>query len=318
MAGLSLLILHDRPDDVRAILAEIPDADVAFATGPEEVAPALARARPDAVLSIKHSGFPGAAHRPVVGFPTVRWVQVGGSGYEHLAPWDPTRVTVTNCHGVLARQLAETIAAALLAHNRGLWRYRDDQRARRWRPVRFRALAGQTLLIVGVGAIGGELATLGKALGLRVIGVRRGAEAHPALDELHPPAALPALLGRADIVSVHVRATASTAQLFDAAAFAAIKPGAFFINTSRGSVVDEEALRAALDRGALAGAYLDVFASEPLPPDSPWWARNDVFITPHAGDIVADWPARFAAVFVDNVARWRAGLPLRYPVQPGA
>ncbi len=316
MPRLSLAIFHDRPDELRPTLAAIPDADLAFATAPDEVAPILARARPDAVFSIKHSGFPGAAHRPAIACPTVRWVQVGGSGYEHLAPWDPARVTVTNCQGVLARQLAETVLAAILAFNRGLLRYRDDQRARRWQPARFRALAGQTLLIVGVGAIGGELATLAKALGLRTIGVRRGRDPHPALDELHGPEALPQLLGRADIVSVHVRATPATAQLFDAAAFAAIKPGALFVNTSRGSVVDEDALRAALDRGALAGAYLDVFAEEPLPAASPWWDRDDVLVTPHAADTVDDWPVRFAEVFVDNVARWRAGAPLRYPVTP--
>ncbi|MCE9577325.1 MAG: D-2-hydroxyacid dehydrogenase [Deltaproteobacteria bacterium] len=314
MPRLSLLVLHDRPDELRATLAAIPDADVAFATAPDEVAPALARTRPDAVFSIKHSGFPGAAHRPAIEFPTVRWFQVGGSGYEHVAPWDRDRVIVTNCQGVLARQLAETVVAAILAFNRGLLRYRDDQRAHRWAPMRFRALAGQTLVIVGVGAIGGELATLGKALGLRVIGVRRGREPHPALDEQHGPEALHAVLARADIVSVHVRATPETAHLLDTAAFAAIKPGALFVNTSRGSVVDEDALRAALDRGALAGAYLDVFAQEPLPSASPWWDRPDVLVTPHAADTVDDWPVRFAEVFVDNVARWRTGAPLRHVV----
>lgn len=247
MTRPSVLVLHDRPDELRPLLStRLSDLDLTFASAPDAVLPALERARPEVVFSIKHSGFPGAAHRPAIDFPTVRWVQIGGSGYEHFAPWDARRVTVTNCHGVLARVLAETVLAAVLTLNRGLLAHRDRQRARVWSPTRFRPLAGQTLLIVGVGAIGGELATLARALGLHVVGIRRGAVSHPAIDEVFPPEALHAQLARADIVSVHLRATNETARLFDARAFAAMKRGATFVNTSRGAVVDESALVDAL------------------------------------------------------------------------
>lgn len=317
MSRPSVLVLHDRPDELRPLLsARLSDLDVAFASAPDEVLPALERARPEVVFSIKHSGFPGAAHRPAIDFPTVRWVQIGGSGYEHFAPWDARRVTVTNCHGVLARVLAETVIAAVLTLNRGLLAHRDRQRARVWSPARFRPLAGQTLLVVGVGAIGGELATLARALGLRVLGIRRGAFAHPAVDEMFPPEALHAQLARADIVSVHVRATDETAKLFDARAFASMKRGATFVNTSRGAVVDESALVEALRAGTVGAAYLDVFEREPLPAESPLWTMDEVLLTPHCSDNVDDWPLRFAAAFADNIDRWRAGAPLANVIAP--
>lgn len=317
MTRPSVLVLHDRPDELRPLLsARLSDLDLTFASAPDAVLPALERARPEVVFSIKHSGFPGAAHRPAIDFPTVRWVQIGGSGYEHFAPWDARRVTVTNCHGVLARVLAETVLAAVLTLNRGLLAHRDRQRARVWSPTRFRPLAGQTLLIVGVGAIGGELATLARALGLHVVGIRRGAVSHPAIDEVFPPEALHAQLARADIVSVHLRATNETARLFDARAFAAVKRGATFVNTSRGAVVDESALVEALRAGIVGAAYLDVFEREPLPAESPLWAMDEVLLTPHCSDNVDDWPLRFAAAFADNMDRWRAGAPLANVVAP--
>jgi phosphoglycerate dehydrogenase-like enzyme len=310
-------VLHDRPDELRARLAErLPDLEITYAASPSEVMPALERARPEAVLSIKHSGFPGAAHRPVIDFPSVRWVQVGGSGYEHFTPWDHPRVTLTNAHGLLARVLAETTLAAILSLQRGLFAHRDRQRARVWSPARFRPFAGQTLLIVGVGAIGGALASLARPLGLRVVGVRRSAEAHPDVDEMVSPEALHAQLSGADIVSVHVRATPETAGLFDARAFAAMKRGATFVNTSRGAVVDEGALVEALRAGVVGAAYLDVFEREPLPVESPLWAMDQVLITPHCADNVDDSITRFADLFADNMVRWRAGEPLCHVVTP--
>lgn len=313
MGALSVpvLVLHDRPDELRATLAaRHPGVTFAFARAPDEVLPALEAHRPEVVFSIKHSGFPGAAHRPVVSAPTVRWVQVGGSGYEHLAPWDPSRVTVTHARGVLAPFLAETAMGALLALNHKLLGYRDAQRARRWSPTRFRPLVGQTLLVVGLGAIGRHVARLARAFGMRVLAVGRRGGSDPEVDELHPLDALPALLPRADVVSVRLRAAPETAGLFDARAFAAMRPGALFLNTSRGALVDEDALRDALDAGRVGGAYLDVFRDEPLPADSVWWGRDDVLVTPHASDNAEGWPLRFAALFGDNLDRWIAGEAL--------
>ena len=145
---------------------------------------------------------------------------------------------------------------------------------------------------------------------MRVIGVRRSRSPHPAVDETLGPDLLHQALGRADVVSMHVPASAATRHLVDAAALAAMKPGALLVNAARGAVVDEPALVEALRRGHLAGAYLDVFETEPLPPQSPLWAMDNVLLTPHAADAVVDWPRRFAAHFADNLERWLAGEPL--------
>lgn len=306
-----MLVIHDRPEALAARLREgLVGCEVHYAATPDAVAPALERVRPEVVFSIKHSGFQGHFHRPAIDCDAVRWVQVGGSGYEHFAPWEKSRVTLTHCAGVLAPFLADTVLAAILAFNQQLLRYRAQQHARLWRPHTFRALSDLTLAVVGVGAIGGALATCASSLGMRVIGVRASGEAHPSVREMHPPEALHDVLSEADVVSVHLRRTPETEGLFDARAFAAMRRGAYFVNTSRGAIVNEPDLVDALRSGHLGGAYLDVFAHEPLGEDHPLWAMENVLVTPHASDNVEGWALRFADFFIANMARWRAGAPL--------
>ena len=312
-----VLVLHDRPEDFRDLLARrFPDLTIAYASTPEEVLPALEQVRPEVVFSIKQPGFPPAVHRPAVDFPTVKWFHVGGSGYEHIVPWDGERLTVTNCAGVLARFLAETVTGALLMLNGGFLRYLDQQRRAEWRPHSFRPLAGQTLAVVGLGHIGAHVAANAKALGMRVVGVRRSATPHPSVDALFPPAALHQVLAEADVVTLHLRLTEETRHIIGRQALAAMKPGALLINTARGSIVDEGALVAALEDGRLGGAYLDVFEAEPLSAESPLWGLKNVILTPHAADSVPDWPARFAAFFADNLNLWLARRPLENVVEP--
>ena len=155
-----------------------------------------------------------------------------------------------------------------------------------------------------------------KALGMRVLATRGTPAPHPAADEMHGPDALHALLPRADFVSLHVRLNPATRGMLSREGLAAMKPGAYLVNTSCGPVVDEAALVDALHSGHLAGAYLDVFETEPLPAESPLWTMPNVLITPHASDNVHGWPRRFAALFADNIERWRAGEPLLNPVTP--
>ncbi len=307
----SVLVLHDRPEDFRDLLAaRFPDLPIAYAGTPADVPVALEAARPEVVLSIKHTEFPGESHRPIMDFPTVKWVQVGGSGYEHLLPWDGERLTVTSCAGVLSRFLAESVTGAMIMLNGNFVRYLDQQRAAVWRMHPFRPLCEQTLLVVGLGQIGGHVAANAKALGMRVLAIRRTQTPHPAVDDLFPPEALHEVLGKADIVSLHLRLSEETRHLIDARALAAMKPGARLVNTARGPIVDQAAMIEALESGRLGGAYLDVFETEPLPPESPLWRLDNVIITPHAAENIADWPRRFAAFFADNLDRWRAGQPL--------
>ena len=302
-----VLIAHNEPDDFRDLLAaRFPGVEFAYAATAEAVAAGLARHDPEVVFSVKHPGFPGPAHAPIPAHPSVRWIQVGGSGVDHLVPWDAARITVTNGAGVLAPYLAETVTGAMLALGCGFPGYVEQQRARAWKPVSFTPLRGRTLLVVGFGCIGECVARNAKALGMRVIAVRGRPAPHPVADEMHGPDALEALLPAADFVSIHVRLDDTTRGLFSRRALASMKPGAFLLNTSRGAVVDEPALVDALRTGHLAGAYLDVFETEPLPVESPLWAMSNVLVTPHASDNVVGWPRRFAELFADNLDRWRA------------
>ena len=311
-----VLVLHDRPEDFRDALAtRFPDLTIDYATGGEAVPAALERLRPQVVFSIKQPSFPPPGHRPAVDFPTVEWFQVGGSGYEHIQPWDHERLTVTNCAGVLAPFQAETVMAAILMLNGGFLRYLDQQRRAEWRQHFFRPLAGQTLAVVGLGQIGGRVAAHAKALGMRVLGLRRSATPHPSVDALYPPEALHRVLAEADVVSLHLRLDETTRHTIDREALAAMKPGAVLINTARGPVVDETAVIAALEEGHLGGAYLDVFETEPLPAESPLWGLKNVILTPHVADAVPDWTARFADFFADNLERWLAGEPLQNLVE---
>jgi len=277
---------------------------------PARVPAALAEADPEIAFTINGPDMPSEAHQAILAAPTLKWFHVGGSGYEHIGAWNRAEKTVTNGAGVLAPFLAETCIGAILALNHGLIRYRDQQRARLWCGHNFRPLSGQTLVIVGAGAIGGEVAWRATALGLRVLAIRRSSTQVAGAEETRPPAALDPSLAEADIVSVHLRRTVETEGLFDADRLRAIKPGALFLNTARGGIVDEGALYRALASGHLGAAYLDVFATEPLPPESPLWAAPNLLITPHSADGIAGWSFRFADYFAENLKAWRAGRPL--------
>ena len=312
-----VLIAHNDPDDFRDLLAaRFPDVEFTYATTAKEVLDSLVRHDPEVAFSIKHPGFPSAAHAPIPAHPSVRWIQIGGSGFDHLLPWDTERVAVTNGAGVLAPYLAESVTGGMLALGCGFLNHVEQQRARQWNPVAFTPLRDRTLLVVGFGRIGECVARNAKALGMRVLAIRGTPAPHPAADEMHGPDALHALLPRADFVSLHVRLNPATRGMLSREGLAAMKPGACLVNTSRGPVVDEAALVDALHSGHLGGAYLDVFETEPLPAESPLWSMPNVLITPHASDNVHGWPRRFAALFADNLDRWRAGEPLLNLVAP--
>jgi phosphoglycerate dehydrogenase-like enzyme len=307
------MIVHAVPDDFRSRLAaRFPAIRFVWVTDDDkDIAALLEQEKPDVVFSIVTATFRGPAHRQAAGFPSVKWVHCGGSGYEHLLPLDLNRVVLTNCVGVLAPFLAETVVAGMLALNSRLIRYHTQQAKRQWSPHSFRPIRGQTLLILGLGAIGQCVARIAKALGMRVLATSRSPDRpHSDVDELHSHDRFRALLPRADVLSLHLRHTADTEGLIDRAVLQALPRNALFINTARGAIVKEPDLVAALQSGHLGGAYLDVFAAEPLSPDSPLWSMEHVLISPHASDNVEDWTQRFAELFADNLERWMRGTPL--------
>ena len=303
-----LLILHDRPELYLSKLRErFPELPIATCTAAGDVEAALARHQPKVVLSYKCDGLPGPAHRPLLDSASVEWIHVGGAGVEHLMPWDPVKVTLTNSSGILAPFMAETIIGAILMLNCGFHRYLHQQSKHVWQQHLWRPLAGQTLLIIGLGNIGKRIAVKAKGLGMRVIGIRNRPQKPEEIDELFSMMQLKEALGKADFVALHVPLTEDTHHLIDAEALKAMQSGAFLINAARGPVVDEAALVEALREGDIAGAYLDVFEEEPLPAESPLWDLENVLVSPHAADTVIDWEERFARFFADNLERWLKG-----------
>jgi phosphoglycerate dehydrogenase-like enzyme len=262
----------------------------------------------------------------VTGLPRLRWVHAtsAGAGEQVRRAGLPAealeRVAVTTSSGVHAVPLAEFAIFGLLAVAKDLPRLIEDQRARAWPEVRqpFRELSGQTLFLVGLGEIGREVARLGKALGMRTVGVRRTEGPPPeCVDEVHGPQRLAELAGRADAMVVSLPLTDQTAGLVDRATIERLPPGCIFVNIGRGAVVDEPALVDALRDRRIAGAVLDVFATEPLPADSPLWTLPNVLVTPHAAALSARENERITELFVDNLRRYLDGEPLVNVVEPG-
>ena len=245
--------------------------------------------------------------------PRLRWIQSISAGVEELAsPTLPAHgVVLTHAAGVYDPGLAESVLGFVLAFSARLL---EDARLRpgEWPADEITLLRGATALVVGAGSIGTEVGRLLRAVGLHVRGVARTPrqpdetfEAILGVEELHSE------LARADHVVNVLPITAATRGLFDAAAFAAMKPHGVFVNIGRGSTVDEPALIEALERGVIAGAALDVFEVEPLPTESPLWRMSNVLVSPHRAGDHERWADDVVALFVDNLERFVAGEPLR-------
>ncbi len=256
----------------------------------------------------------------VLAAPDLRWVQGFSAGIDLHVYQDMLArgLVLTSAAGASAPTVAQTAIAGLLALARGFPRIAESQRRREWRPLSRegsepRDLAGQTALVVGTGPIGQEIGRLCRALGLRTLGVRRDTAAAPppGFDAVAGFADLSETLPQADWLILACPLTETTRGLFDAAALARLPPGARLVNVSRGGVVVEADLLAALESGQVGGAFLDVFTAEPLPPDSPFWDRPEVIVSPHSAASSDGLVARVAAVFCDNLGRWRRGEPLR-------
>lgn len=255
--------------------------------------------------------------------PKLRWMQLPNAGVDHpvFARLLERGVRLSTGSGAAAEPIAQTVVGAMLSLARGFPAWSDAQRRHAWEPRNLQApprdLRGQTLLVFGFGAIGLEVARLARALGLHVIGVRRRPSATAAIaDEVHPPAALDALLPRANWLVLTSPLTAETRDLFDAARLARLPRGAYVLNVSRGEVVDEAALIEGLRTGRLGGAYVDVFREEPLPASSPLWDLPNVIVSPHDSSPASGNVERQTDIFVRNLAHLHRGEPLENEVSP--
>lgn len=228
-------------------------------------------------------------------------------------------IAVTNASGVHTIPIAEHVLGLLLALAHRFPSAFRHQAARHWgqqeiwdEPVRPRELCGAMLLVVGLGAIGREVARLARGLGMRVVAVTRSGSAAPELAERVVPASeLDALLPDADFLVLAAPETTETHHLINAARLAKMKPLAYLVNVARGSLVDESALTAALREHCIAGAALDVAGEEPLPESSPLWTLENCFISPHLSGASDSLWDRQAELLLDNLDRWFSGRELR-------
>jgi phosphoglycerate dehydrogenase-like enzyme len=296
--ALEHVVLGDDPD---ARLDEARRARIELAYFSGDLFPERAR------------GFFAAA----LGAPNLRWLHAFNAGVDHpvFQRFLERGVRLTSSAGASAEPIAQTALAGLLWLARGFPHWQDAQRRRTWQPIPPqevpRDLRGQTLVIVGLGGIGGELARLARAVGLHVIGIRRSpARTGDPVDELHPPARLRDLLPRADWLALACPLSPETRRMIDADALARLPRGARLLNVGRGELVDEAALVDALRKGHLAGAYLDVFEVEPLPPLSPLWDLPGVILTPHNSAASRGNERRQAEAFLVNLRHWLRGEPL--------
>lgn len=312
------VVLHtDDPAPALALARQRhPDVTFTCCDSYAALADTITRVRAKVVYSVRFAGTGGYPREAVLESDTVDWVSVGGSGTDHLAQWDTARVTVTNAAGVAADMMAEYTLGALLHFNLGLPGFRAAQSERRWIAGHVTPIEGQTLLIVGLGQTGQAIARKAKGLGMRTIGVRARPDETPYVDAVHPTIALDGLLPEADALAVCVPLLDSTRGMLGVGQIAAIKPGAVLVDVSRGGVVDQAALAVALARGALKGAALDVFETEPLADSSPFWNMDNVIVTPHCSSVYDGWTLKSVDLFCDNLKRYRAGEVLQNQVDP--
>jgi glyoxylate/hydroxypyruvate reductase len=247
--------------------------------------------------------------------PNLAWVQTGSAGTEHpiFQSILAKGATLTTTH-VQAVGIADYVLWGVLdVLQRGPER-RAAQAERRWERLPFREIDGSRWLIVGFGAIGQETAKRARAFGARITGVRRTPGPHPLADAM--VADWREALGEADAVVLSLPLSPASARMADASAFAAMKPGSVFVNVGRGGLVDEPALLAALDGGTPEHAVLDVFDTEPLPSESPFWGHPRVTLTSHTSGVGTGVQARADQVFLENLRRFAAGEPLSSVVTP--
>ena len=243
----------------------------------------------------------------------LRWIQSASAGVDALLFPElvRSRVVVSNARGVFDDAIAEYVVGLILLFSKGLIGVLDAQRRAEWRPRETERLEHKRVVVAGIGPIGRTIARSCTAMGMQVRGV--GRTARPRDDEFGRVFAaedLAEAVGWADYVVNALPATADTRRLFDAAVFAAMKPGSRFLNVGRGSTVDEPALVRALEEGRLGGAALDVFEEEPLARESPLWSMPNVVVSPHMAGDYAGWRESAVELFVRNLERYLTGRPL--------
>jgi phosphoglycerate dehydrogenase-like enzyme len=310
---MSILLMGFEPDKLseaqrKRIQQAAPDMQVMVLHNRDEIEAVLDE------IEIAACNFP---HDLIARAPRLRWVQQWSAGADWLLRYPEVTeldFVLTSTSGMHATQATEHVLAFLLAFSRRLHVAIRAQSNHTWIPQNQQAglfeLAGKAMLLVGVGAIGRQTAQVAAAFGMRVLGLRRAPTTPPGVEAMFAPHQLHQVLPQADLVVLTAPLTRETWGMIGESELRAMKPDAYLINVGRGGLVQEKALIRALREGWIAGAGLDVFEHEPLPANSPLWDMDNVIITSHYAGMILDYDERALDIFLDNLHRYRAGLPL--------
>jgi phosphoglycerate dehydrogenase-like enzyme len=245
--------------------------------------------------------------------PKLRWVQAMTAGVEGWCalPDLPAGLTLTCARGTHQESMPENIIGALLFLAKPYAAALENQKQRKWVHSVAQPLTGKTLGILGLGAIGQDVARIAAVLGMRVIGTRRRPQPMPDVAEVFPPERTPEVLAESDFLLLLLPATPETDNFINAERLAMMKPGAWLLNFGRGHLIRDDDLIAAVKAKKIAGAMLDVFRQEPLPADHPFWGTEGIIVLPHIGGPHPQRDRIVARLFVDNLGRYLDGKPLR-------
>lgn len=299
-----LLILSKQADAYRSLLEATQLPDLQILDGARAGNFALAKivfGEPDLIR----------AHLPDL--VSLKWAQSTWAGVEPLLDASLRRdYVLSNARGVFGGLMSEFVLAYLLLHERKVLQRLAAQQERRWDAALTGTLRGKTIGLLGVGSIGAELARTARFFEMQVRGYTRASEDCEFVDEYFHAGQLTDFASGLDYLVSSLPATSETRRVIDAGVLARLPAQALFINVGRGSAVDEAALIAALETGALAGAVLDVFEQEPLPPGHPFWTTPNLLITSHTS--APSFPAQIAGLFIENYRRYAAGQPVKHQV----
>jgi len=295
-----ILALADPTDPLLAMLEGLPEG-VRIAAGNR--VEAFADAAPEADVILNWTGSRDLVQQVWRMAPRVRWIHSRSAGLDELLfpELAESPVPLTNARGVFSEILGEFVIAAVLFFAKGLRRMVRSQQAGVWDQFDTVQVAGQTMGVIGLGDIGKAAARRAEAMGMRVIGLGRADGPQRKRD----------LLAHSDYVVLSTPLTPETRGIVGEAELRAMKPDAVLINVGRGPLVDEAALIAALRERRIGGAALDVFNQEPLPAGHPFFALDNLLLSPHAADHTPDWQQRAMQLFLDNFERYTKREPLR-------
>ena len=280
-----------------------------------EFAKVPAASRPEPELLSRAAGVLAWSLPPgiIPSMTSLRWIQTLSAGVENwlVRPDLDPAIDLACARGVHYEQMPDNILAAIYYVAKPLDQARRQQERREWKRQVPEPLAGKTLGIIGLGTIGADLAHKAKVLGMRVIGVKRTVEPVPDVEAVHTLDQLDRVLAASDFVVLLLPITTATENVIDARALSHMKQRAWLLNFARGALVVDADLIAAAENGTIAGAVLDVFRTEPLPSEHPFWTTKNIVVLPHVGGVHPRRDKFVAALFVENARRFAEGRPLQ-------